>query len=388
MERAEIHRRLDKTVEDMKLSALLGRNIFELSGGEKQQIACGSVYTAGPDVYVLDEPSSNLDKKAITRLHETLRRIKDEGGTILVSEHRLYYLLDLADRFLYLNDGIITRSFTPGELCRLPDSELASLGLRCTDLHTLEKSPLIGEIPHGAKPALEAIDLGCSRGNHQILDIDRMSIPEHSIVAMIGDNGCGKSTLTESLCGVIPANGSVAFRGTYLTDRERAGRSYLVMQDVNRQLFSDSVIEEVLLGASVSREEALQVLDDLGLLEQLDRHPASLSGGEAQRISIARCILKDAPIIILDEATASVDADNEVYIQQAMSELCRNKTVLVIAHRLNTIRGADCILVLEKGRIVEQGSHDELMAKNGAYCHMIGLQERMSSWNQGSEPAV
>ena len=83
-----------------------------------------------------------------------------------------------------------------------------------------------------------------------------------------------------------------------------------------------------------------------------------------------------------------MDADNEVYIQQAMSELCRNKTVLVIAHRLNTIRGADCILVLEKGRIVEQGSHDELMAENGAYCHMIGLQERMSSWNQGSEPAV
>ena len=70
-----------------------------------------------------------------------------------------------------------------------------------------------------------------------------------------------------------------------------------------------------------------------------------------------------------------MDADNEVYIQQAMSELCRNKTVLVIAHRLNTIRGADCILVLEKGRIVEQGSHDELMAKNGAYCHMIGLQD-------------
>ena len=84
---------------------------------------------------------------------------------------------------------------------------------------------------------------------------------------------------------------------------------------------------------------------------------ASLSGGEAQRISIARCILKDAPVILLDEATASVDADNEFYIQQAVSELCRDKTVLVIAHRLNTIRGADLILVLDKGRIVEQGSH-------------------------------
>ena len=109
---------------------------------------------------------------------------------------------------------------------------------------------------------------------------------------------------------------------------------------------------------------------------------ASLSGGEAQRISIARCILKDAPIIVLDEATASVDADNEVYIQQAMSELCRDKTVLVIAHRLNTICGADSILVLDKGRIIEQGSHEELMSKGGTYRHMVELQEQMKSWNR------
>ena len=108
---------------------------------------------------------------------------------------------------------------------------------------------------------------------------------------------------------------------------------------------------------------------------------ASLSGGEAQRFSIARCILKDAPIIILDEATASVDADNEFYIQQAMSELCRNKTVLVIAHRLNTIRGADTILVLDKGRIVEEGGHEELMMKDGSYRHMVELQDQMKSWN-------
>lgn len=109
---------------------------------------------------------------------------------------------------------------------------------------------------------------------------------------------------------------------------------------------------------------------------------ASLSGGEAQRISIARCILKDAPVILLDEATASVDADNEFYIQQAVSELCRDKTVLVIAHRLNTIRGADRILVLDKGRIIEQGSHLELIQKNGMYIRMAGLQERMSSWSR------
>ena len=101
---------------------------------------------------------------------------------------------------------------------------------------------------------------------------------------------------------------------------------------------------------------------------------ASLSGGEKQRISIARCILKDAPIVILDEATASVDADNERAIQEAISELCRNKTLLVIAHRLKTIKDADQILVVSDGNIIERGSHDELLSENGMYARMVTLQ--------------
>ena len=101
---------------------------------------------------------------------------------------------------------------------------------------------------------------------------------------------------------------------------------------------------------------------------------ASLSGGEKQRISIARCILKDAPIVILDEATASVDADNERAIQEAISELCKNKTLLVIAHRLKTIKDADQILVISDGRIVERGDHNSLMNENGVYAHMVSLQ--------------
>jgi len=109
----------------------------------------------------------------------------------------------------------------------------------------------------------------------------------------------------------------------------------------------------------------------------------SLSGGEAQRISIARCILKDSPIIILDEATASIDADNEMYIREAMYELCQNKTVLVIAHRLNTIRDADKIIALDHGSIAEQGTHEELMKKGGLYFNMVQLQENMNSGTDG-----
>ena len=103
---------------------------------------------------------------------------------------------------------------------------------------------------------------------------------------------------------------------------------------------------------------------------------ATLSGGEKQRISIARCMLKDAPIVILDEATASVDVDNESYIQEAISELVKNKTLLVIAHRLNTIRDADNILVIKEGNIAEQGTHNELIALNGIYKNMVELQNK------------
>ena len=103
---------------------------------------------------------------------------------------------------------------------------------------------------------------------------------------------------------------------------------------------------------------------------------ASLSGGEKQRISIARCILKDAPIVILDEATASVDLDNERHIQEAITELVRGKTLLVIAHRLNTIRAADKIVVVSAGKIAEQGTHEQLLKRGGIYNSFIHLRER------------
>jgi ATP-binding cassette subfamily B protein len=109
---------------------------------------------------------------------------------------------------------------------------------------------------------------------------------------------------------------------------------------------------------------------------------ATLSGGEKQRISIARCILKDAPVIILDEATASVDADNERYIQEAISELCRGKTLLVIAHRLGTIRHADKILVISDGTIAGQGTHDELMAQGGIYRDFVTARESSRGWSR------
>ena len=142
-------------------------------------------------------------------------------------------------------------------------------------------------------------------------------------------------------------------------------------------LFQDTVYNNIAMGRTdATREEVYEAARKARCYDFIMELPdgfdtvigeggASLSGGERQRISIARCILKDAPIVILDEATASVDADNESYIQEAITQLCRGKTLLVIAHRLNTIRHADEILVIDQGRIVQAGDHDKLMAGGG-----------------------
>ena len=118
-----------------------------------------------------------------------------------------------------------------------------------------------------------------------------------------------------------------------------------------------------------------------GFMTVVGEGGATLSGGEKQRISIARCILKDAPIVILDEATASVDTDNESYIQEAITELVKGKTLLVIAHRLNTIRSAEQILVIRDGRIVERGTHDQLVQTPGIYQDFVRIQEKAAGWS-------
>ena len=140
----------------------------------------------------------------------------------------------------------------------------------------------------------------------------------------------------------------------------------------------NAIKEEVIEAAKKARcYDFIMALPD-GFDTMIGEGGATLSGGEKQRISIARCILKDAPIVILDEATASVDVDNESYIQEAISELVKNKTLLVIAHRLNTIRDADNIIVIKEGSIAEQGNHDKLMSLNGIYKGMIELQNKNS----------
>ncbi|WP_241157205.1 energy-coupling factor transporter ATPase [Adlercreutzia sp. ZJ242] len=357
MERDEIRARVARTTDDLQLQALVDRNIFELSGGEKQQIAFGSVYATDPLVYVMDEPSSNLDRAAMHRLHDVIARVKAAGKTVVVSEHRLHFLMDIADRFIYLDDGRIAGEYTPEELAALTNDELRALGLRTTNLDSLVASKQNREEDSAftrSTPAIEALDLSCVKGGAHILDIERLNLPTNSIIALIGDNGSGKSTLSEALCGVIPSNGGIAFEGSYLGDKARAKRSFMVMQDVNRQLFSDSSIEEVLLNASTTREEALAVLDRIGLTDCANRHPNSLSGGQKQRVAIASALCAGKDIIFYDEPTSGLDREGmELFATLLRDMKDKVGTQVIVTHDPELIMAACThVLRMDNGRVV------------------------------------
>ena len=392
--REQIQQRLEKTKRDLQLDNLMDRDIFELSGGEKQQIACASCYTADPRVFVLDEPSSNLDKRAIQRLHRMLVKIKAAGKTVVIAEHRLYYLMDVADRFIYMRSGKIERIFTRDEMKALTESDLTALGLRLTDMQSLavlarkedaaRETPVKCSTPKTAakdgapitdtelsgeqpvknnassesqlvsKPALEALDVTCGYGSTRVLDIERLALPEHSIVALIGDNGSGKSTFAQALAGLIPSNGSIAVGGAYLTAEERSKRSFMVMQDVNRQLFADSVLEEVMMNTGASAADAEAVLARLGILELKDRHPASLSGGQKQRTAIASALCAKKDLLIFDEPTSGLDRRGMERFGSLLRELQTSAALsLVITHDPELIMSCCThILHIENGRVL------------------------------------
>lgn len=229
----------------------------------------------------------------------------------------------------------------------------------------------------------------------EVLHNINFSMKKNTMTALVGPSGGGKSTIANLLARLWDVkSGKVMVRGTDIRNvplSELMNQISMVFQRV--YLFQDTIYNNISMGKPDATEQEVyeaakkaRCYDFIMALPEgfqtvIGEGGATLSGGEKQRISIARCILKDAPIVILDEATASVDTDNESYIQEAISELVKGKTLLVIAHRLNTIREADQILVISDGRISEQGTHDELMAKAGIYQDFVNIRKKSSGWS-------
>ena len=220
---------------------------------------------------------------------------------------------------------------------------------------------------------------------------------EGEVTALVGPSGSGKSTCARLAAWLWDVTkGSIKVGGVDIAtvDPEVLLRDYsMVFQDV--VLFDDTVMENIRLGRRGASDEEVRAAARAANCEEFVRrlpkgydtpigeNGARLSGGERQRISIARALLKDAPIVLLDEATASLDVENETTVQEALSRLLAGKTVLVIAHRMRTVEAADKIVVLDDGRVAEQGSPSELMAKRGLFRRMVELQRQSAGWKLG-----
>lgn len=228
----------------------------------------------------------------------------------------------------------------------------------------------------------------------EVLHDINITLPKNSLTALVGSSGSGKSTVMK-LCARFydPQKGCIFFNGVPMNEinpESLMSHISMVFQDV--YLFQDTIRNNIRFGKTdATEEEIIAAAKKACCHDFIMRLPkgydtlvgeggCTLSGGEKQRVSIARAILKDAPIILLDEATASLDPENEVEVQKAIDSLIKGRTVIAIAHRLKTIKDADQIIVLDNGRIKEEGTHDDLVRNEGLYAHLWNIQESISGW--------
>lgn len=362
----EMVERLQDTAGAFRLSDLLDRSIFELSGGEAQKIACAAAHMIRPSVVVLDEPSASLDGDAIATLTSVLAALKQSGTTILVAEHRLYYLMDLCDRVAYLDDGRLHATYDRDEFLALNDRERSTMGLRTLTKPRIElvsESPADVATPDADREPAEqgsvVIErLRCKRRRELAVDITDLVLPKGQVIAVTGPNGAGKSTLAAGFSGVLRGD-AVVRDEVELSRRERLRRSFVVLQDVHHQLFAESVLDEVLLGQDFNDEarqaEAATVLESLDLDAFADIHPYRLSGGQKQRVAIAAALLAGKRYLIFDEPTSGIDRGHmERFGRRVQAIKHQVDLVVVITHDAEFITTcADQLIELDRGRVTE-----------------------------------
>ena len=414
--REEMYRRIGQVSRDLDMANLLDRNLFALSGGEKQKIACASAAAMQPAIFVLDEPSSNLDLRSIANLKAVIRKWKEQGKTVVIAEHRLYYLMEAADRAIYMENGRIVQDVPIAEFLKVDTETLHRKGLRSQKAveytprcireafpeGTFEcapagKSPAFDCASVESPPAPECVSpeeafvcdpaekppvferyvtfsgLAFSYGKKCVLDIPELKIPSGAVTGVLGFNGAGKSTLARVICGLEKrAKGVLNDSGKSYTAKARLKKSYMVMQDVNHQLFTESVIEEILLSMDVSdvsgeaaRQKALDILEAMNLSEFKEVHPMALSGGQKQRLAVASAIAADKEFLIFDEPTSGLDYAHMRDVAENITRLARaGKTVFIISHDPELIAACcNYLIFLEGGKLAWSGGWSEAITE-------------------------
>ena len=326
--------RVNEGFQKFGLDYLKDRPVFELSSGERQLVAILSAWALDTDVILMDEPTANLDQGAISRLRGMLSELKSEGKTIVVSEHRLYYLAGLADEYWYMDAGRMVKCYSSQEMLRLTEGELRDRGLRMpeerdiklTGIH-FDEDPVEDERKEAKAHHLTCENVGYRyRGAKKpTLKSVNLALKTGEVVALAGPNGNGKTTFGKVLCGIYRASsGKIALDGVV----ERRGglqeKSLFVMQEAEFQFFTNSVWNELKYGKRSSPDletEMERLLKQSGLWELRNRHPFTLSGGQMQKLVLLLAYFSEKPVVVLDEPTAGLDGKSLKTCTQMMIAL-------------------------------------------------------------------
>lgn len=324
-----IRKRIKNTINELDIEKLEDRDVFSMSGGEKQLLAFASVYAMNPQIYVLDEPSANLDIAAMEKLSERMKVIKEKGHTVVVAEHRLAWIQKFADRIIYMKEGRIEQEFTSDEFKALSDLKRKQMGLRSIVPAQIQ----IPEITGNSEDAvLQIYNLSCKRKKQMIFQNISLSARAGDIIGITGKNGAGKSTFCNCLCGLLkPKGGEILYQGKKLSEKARTKLFGMVMQEVNHQLFSDSVKNECLLAnEEVSEQEIRELLEKFDLEEYAEYHPMILSGGQRQRLAICQAVMGEKKLLIFDEPTSGLDFRHMCQVEKLMKQLSEEKYIIIV----------------------------------------------------------
>ena len=309
---------------------MIDKELLHLSSGERQKIAIASINALDPPIYVFDEPSANLDMKSVEALRALMLSLKAQRKTMVISEHRIYYLQGLVDTYYYLENGEIKASFSEKELLASSNDFFKTAGLRAYDLDRVVGQAISREELNSK--VLELDKLCFSYKNKKLISNLSYSFKSGNVYGIIGDNGVGKSSLCKLVSGLLKEQkGSIVLNGQRITRSKRKKKIYYLSNNTDSNLFEVSLEDELRL--SNPKADTDEILRQFHLETVKALHPQILSGGQKQRLTIAVAELLERDVYLFDEPTSGLDANNMRLIAERMKRLQeKQKIVLIISH--------------------------------------------------------